>query len=157
MTSRREALKSAALLPLAALPVRAAPTVSGAPLAGHFTHDSVRLWIQSTEEAKATLRYWPATGKEDDARSLALALGKDNGFCTIAEVAGLQPATTYRYRVIFEGAASAVFAALTRSISAPSSSSRYFSSVTLETSGQSGGIACANEVRLTTMPSCTCT
>ena len=105
MTSRREALKSAALLPLAALPVRAAPMVSGTPLAGHFTHDSVRLWIQSTEEAKATLRYWPAAGKEDDARSLAFALGKDNGFCTIAEVAGLQPATAYRYRVSFEGVA----------------------------------------------------
>ena len=38
MTSRRDALKSAALLPLAATPLatRAAPAVSGVPVAGHF-------------------------------------------------------------------------------------------------------------------------
>ena len=64
MTSRRDALKSAALLPLAALPARAAPMVSGSPLAGHFTHDSVRLWMQATEEATAAVRYWPE-GQED--------------------------------------------------------------------------------------------
>ena len=105
MTSRRDALKSAAVLPLAALPVRAAPMVSGTPLAGHFTHDTVRLWVQATEAAKATLRYWPAAGRQDDAKSLDLVLGKDAGFCTIAEVTGLAPATAYRYRVSFEGAA----------------------------------------------------
>jgi len=75
MTSRRDALKSAALLPLAATPLatRAAPAVSGVPLAGHFTHDSVRLWLQSTEEATATVRYWP-DGQEDRAATAKASL-----------------------------------------------------------------------------------
>jgi alkaline phosphatase D len=107
MASRRDALKSAALLPLAALPAQAAPRAIAPPMAGHFTHEQVRVWVQASEEARAVLRYWPAQAREEDARATpAFALGKANGYCTIVDVAGLQPATTYRYRVAFEGAAS---------------------------------------------------
>src|SRR5687767_1156954 len=105
MTSRREALKSAALLPLAALPVRAAPMVSGTPVAGHFTHDSVRLWVQATEAAKATLRYWSAGVNEAEARAVELSLANANGLCAIADLSALKPSTAYRYRVGLEGTA----------------------------------------------------
>jgi len=110
MTSRRDALKSAALLPLAGLPLgpRAAPAVSGTPVAGHFTHESARLWLQATEEAKGTLSWWPAAGNEADARTQPLALAKASGNCTIVEVGGLRPASGYRYRVSLEGGGSAM-------------------------------------------------
>src|SRR5687767_8678225 len=99
MTSRREALQSAVLLPFAALPARAAPMVSGTPVAGHFTHDSVRLWVQATEAATATLRYWPAGALDTEARSVELVLAKANGWCAIADLSRLKPSTAYRYRV----------------------------------------------------------
>ena len=73
MTSRRDALKSAALLPLAATPIcaRAAPAVSGSPVAGHFTHDSVRLFLQATQDAAATVRYWPEASEDRAATAKA--------------------------------------------------------------------------------------
>jgi alkaline phosphatase D len=109
MTSRRDALKSAALLPLAATPLatRAAPAVSGAPVAGHFTHDSVRLWLQSTEEANATVRYWPEGQGEDRAATAKAALFKATEYIEILELEGLAPATVYQYRVSLDGGGSA--------------------------------------------------
>ncbi len=105
MTSRRDALKSAALLLPAALPfgARAAPAISGTPLAGHFTHQSARLWLQATEEAAATLRYWPAGAGEAEAREVKVVLSKAQGHCAIAEFSGLEPATRYLYRANLAG------------------------------------------------------
>lgn len=108
MTSRRDALKSAALLPLAApLAVRAAPAVSGAPVAGHFTHDAVRLWLQSTEEASATVRYWPEKEGEERAATAKASLLKATQHAGILELNGLAAGTTYLYRVTLEGGGSA--------------------------------------------------
>ena len=109
MTSRRDALKSAALLPLAATPLgaRSAAAVSGTPLAGHFTHDSVRLWLQSTAETTASVRYWPIARGEDGAASATAVLAKDSGHCTILDLGGLAAATRYQYRVTLAGGASA--------------------------------------------------
>ena len=126
MTNRRDALKSAALLPLAGLPfaASAAPALSGVPIAGHFTHEAVRLWVQATEEAKATVRYWPANSAEPEAASLALALDKASGHCAIAEIAGLMAATSYRYRVTLDSGASV--AGIFRTTPAPGSTPRDF-------------------------------
>lgn len=110
MTSRRDALKSAALLPLAAAPLaaRAAPAVSGAPVAGHFTHDTVRLFLQSTEDASATVRYWPETEAEERAATAKGSLFKATQYAEILELKGLAPGTTYLYRVTLEGGGGAV-------------------------------------------------
>lgn len=107
MTTRRDALKSAALLPLATLPLAArGAALSGTPIAGHFTHDSARLWVQATEDARATLRYWPEARGEDAAVEVTLALAKAQGHCAIADLRGLEPGTRYLYRVTLEGGAS---------------------------------------------------
>lgn len=108
MTSRRDALKSAALLPLAATPIaaRAAPAVSGSPVAGHFTHDSVRLFLQATEDATATVRYWP-DGSEERAATVKAPLFKATEHIETLELRGLAAGTTYRYRVTLEGGGSA--------------------------------------------------
>lgn len=110
MTTRRDALRTAALLPLAAtaLAARAAPAVSGVPLAGHFTHDSVRIWLQATEDAAATLRHWPAGGREEEGAQERVRLTRAGGFCAILDIGALRPATTYRYRVTLEGGGSAM-------------------------------------------------
>jgi alkaline phosphatase D len=126
MTSRRDALKSAALLPLAGVPrvARAVTAVSGTPLAGHFTHETVRLWLQATEDARATLRYWPEPGSEADAVEKAYALYKVDGHRAIAELAGLAPDTRYLYRLTLEGGASV--AGRFRTASAPGAAPRDF-------------------------------
>jgi alkaline phosphatase D len=121
MTTRREVLKSAALLPLAASPLAAsaAPAVSGTPVAGHFTHDSVRLWLQSTEEATAVVRYWPEGQGEERAASVKAALFKATGYIETLELRGLAPGTVYRYRVALAGGGSA--AGRFRTLPAPGS------------------------------------
>jgi alkaline phosphatase D len=107
MPNRRDALKAAAALPLAALPAKAAvrPIVAGPPIAGHFTHDSVRLWLQATLPSDAKLRYWPIDAGEGQARELAVSLAKESGNCAIVDVKGLAPGAGYLYRVtLAEGA-----------------------------------------------------
>ena len=125
MTSRRDALKSALLIPsLATLPLdaRAAPTPTGA-VAGHFTHEAVRLWVQANGPGVAALRYWPADGAEADARTLAVTLGRDD--CGIARIGGLRPDTRYRYRATLEGGADGV-AGTFRTAPAPGAGPRDF-------------------------------
>ena len=105
MTHRRDALKTGALLPLAVFAPRAAaaPAFAGPPLAGHFTAESVRLWLQATEPAAVTLRYWPAAGDEGQGREMQVALAKESGNCAIVDVAGLAPGQAYRYRASIAG------------------------------------------------------
>jgi alkaline phosphatase D len=109
MTSRRDALKSAALLPLAATPIaaRAQPAVSGSPVAGHFTHDSVRLWLQSTADANAVVRYWPEGQGEERAATAKAALFKATQHSDILELKGLAAGTVYQYRVALDGGGTA--------------------------------------------------
>ncbi|MCC7080196.1 MAG: alkaline phosphatase D family protein [Burkholderiales bacterium] len=106
MTSRREALKTVSALPLATLPgiADAAPAMPGPPLAGHFTHESVRLWLQATEPAVARVRYWQASGAESEAKSVDVALVRESFNCATLDIVGLAPSTVYRYRVALDGA-----------------------------------------------------
>ena len=62
LRSRRAALKAAALLPFAGVPPasHAAPVLASTPIAGHFTHESVRIWLQATGDASGALHYWPS-------------------------------------------------------------------------------------------------
>ena len=63
MVTRRELLQASATIPLATMAAAFAgdpiASLAAAPLAGHFTHDSVRIWLQSSGDAKAVIEYWP--------------------------------------------------------------------------------------------------
>ena len=102
MVTRRRMLQTAVAMPIAiGVPVMAAggPSLSAAPLAGHFTHDSVRVWLQSSAATDATIFYGPEQEKESGARSLNIALSEKDACSTIAKFSGLKPDTRYRFSV----------------------------------------------------------
>ena len=106
MITRRRMLQSAVALPVAAsVPAMAAggPSLAAAPLAGHFTHDSIRLWLQSTVATGATISYWPEQEKESAARRLDIALPERDACSTIASISGLRPDTRYQFTVHLGG------------------------------------------------------
>ncbi len=106
MVSRRHLLKSIAALPVAnAASAFAAsgPALTAAPLAGHFTPDSVRLWLQANEATKATIAWWPEQGKETDARKIERPLVEKTAFSAITTLSGLKPGTRYRYTIALDG------------------------------------------------------
>ena len=107
MTTRRELLKSAALLGLAGLPSlsrAAGPALASAPVAGHFTPTSARLWVQATAAARCAISFHPAGESGETARTARVALDADGLNAAVVTLEGLRPATTYRYRVALEGA-----------------------------------------------------
>ncbi len=104
MLTRRELLKASLTLPLAPAAAMAADNrLAAEPLAGHFTHDSVRLWVQSTAPAWATVAWWPENGKEGDARSTGVALQESEGSTATLHLTGLAAGTRYHYRVQLDG------------------------------------------------------
>ena len=105
MVTRRQLLQSIAVLPVAnTATVFAArgPSLTSAPLAGHFTHDSVRLWLQASEATKATIAWWPEQDKEIDARKIEQALVEKTAFSAIATLPGLKSGTRYHYTIAQE-------------------------------------------------------
>jgi len=108
MLTRRRILQALASLPLARQLTAFAepgPSLTAAPLAGHFTHDSVRLWLQASAKASARVSYWPEYGNEAEARLIDLPLADKDDFSAIAELRGLAPATRYRYTLLLDGKA----------------------------------------------------
>ncbi|MEO8103731.1 MAG: alkaline phosphatase D family protein [Betaproteobacteria bacterium] len=111
MVTRRRLLQATAALPMAHyLTGHAAnrPHLTAAPVAGHFTHEGVRLWLQASDAAVATIAYWPETEQESRARRIDIALPDDSACSAIARIGDLTPGTHYRYRVLLDGQASGV-------------------------------------------------
>ena len=102
MTTRRDLLRATAMLPaFGALPVLgASPSkLHCEPLAGHFTHDSVRIWFQATDSVKASLNFRPVDGGPDDGlgvRRVVLETQHDNS--VILEISKTQ--TRHALRVL---------------------------------------------------------
>lgn len=108
MLTRRRLLQAAATVPLAAgLPARSAqaPVLTAAPMAGHFTHERVRLWLQASAATDATISCWPEQGSESGAKNLDVSLADRNAFSAIAEFRGLAANTRYRFTVQLGGKA----------------------------------------------------
>ena len=106
MVTRRRIIQAAALLPLASCAVTGgleAPFLTAAPLAGHMTPTSVRLWLQSSTPARATIRFWPESGAPSNGRDLHIDLPLDADNSGILEVNGLTANTRYRYQIALNG------------------------------------------------------
>lgn len=107
MVTRRRLLKSIAALPVVANVASAfaaiGPTLTSAPLAGHFTHESVRLWLQASAESTATIAWWPAHENEITASRIEQALVEKNAFSSTATISGLKSDIRYRYTIALNG------------------------------------------------------
>ena len=105
MVTRRRMLQAAAALPLAGnLPASAtgSPRLTCAPLAGHFSDTTVRLWLQASAPCGATIAFWPAQAPEGEARKHEILLTDARDCSAIADLAGLSPATRYRYTILLD-------------------------------------------------------
>ena len=108
MVTRRHMLQAAVALPIAGhAPVfaSAGAVLTATPVAGHFTHDRVRLWLQASKAAVATISCWPEQGRESDARRLEIRLMGEGACAAIAELRNLTPDTRYRFTVQLDGQA----------------------------------------------------
>jgi alkaline phosphatase D len=105
MVTRRRMLQAAAMLPASesvAGFAAASPALSAAPIAGHFTHESVRLWLQTSSAATAIIVYWPENDKEENARRIDLKLIDNNACAAIASIRGLEANSRYRFTVLLD-------------------------------------------------------
>lgn len=102
MTTRRDLLRTAAALPLFAGASRAfsaaANQLSCEPIAGHFTHDTVRLWIQADDPVKAAVVFRPVDGGEG-LGTRPVALEARHACSAILEIDKLKPDARYEYTV----------------------------------------------------------
>lgn len=106
MVTRRRVLQATLAIPLVgSLPGNAAnnPRLTAAPMAGHFTPDSVRLWLQASSATEATISFWPEQGKEADARQINISLPDRDAYSAIAHISKLSPGVRYRYTVQLDG------------------------------------------------------
>ncbi|MEO8386732.1 MAG: alkaline phosphatase D family protein [Betaproteobacteria bacterium] len=103
MTTRRDLLRATAVLPaLGALPVlgASASKLLCEPLAGHFTHESVRLWIQADDSVKATIIYKPVNATSEAVQfTTTIQLDASRANSATVEIAKLKANTRYRYTV----------------------------------------------------------
>ena len=103
MTTRRDLLRATAALPtLGALPVfgTSASRLACEPLAGHFAHESVRLWIQADDSVKAAVVFKPVKGAPDAPETTStVQLEASRANSAIVELSKLKADTRYEYTV----------------------------------------------------------
>lgn len=103
MPTRRELLRATAVLPtLGALPAFGTSVSRFAcePLAGHFTHETVRLWIQADDSVKAAVAFKPVKGAPDATDTItSVQLESSRANSAIVEISKLKADTRYEYTV----------------------------------------------------------
>ena len=95
------------LVALSMAPLRvvvAAERITGGPMPGYAAMRAAQIWLQASGgPAQVDIEYWPA-GKPNEARvSRAQALTADDDFTAKLAIGGLEPGTTYEYRVRLDG------------------------------------------------------
>ncbi|MEX0715531.1 MAG: alkaline phosphatase D family protein [Planctomycetaceae bacterium] len=75
----------------------------GGPMVGHTTDGSVRIWARSTKPAELVVAVGTKADLGDAVKSQPVRLEVENDLAGVADVAGLQPATTYHYQVRIDG------------------------------------------------------
>lgn len=93
-----------ALFALTAATARAAGLLAG-PMAAHGTPEAITIWLLADTDARVTLDYWPADEPARVAHSQPAVANGANGRAVQILLAGLEPATRYRYRVRLDGQA----------------------------------------------------
>ena len=80
-----------------------AANLSAGPMAGHRDAQSTLIWLQADGRAVARIEYWPDAVDGRRALSAPATLDIDSDFSAQIALTGLEPGTTYRYRVLLDG------------------------------------------------------
>lgn len=81
---------------------QAASLIAG-PMAGPPTHRLVTLWLQADGPAKAAIQYWPQSRPGDRRLTTPLKLLESDQFVGKFSLPGLEPGSTYQYRILLDG------------------------------------------------------
>lgn len=99
-------LVTAAILQSLAVAAAAAeeqPRLASGPMPGHSAMRAATVWLQSSASAEVILEYWPDGHPEKVRSSKALSLEAEQQFTAHVEIGGLEPGTSYSYRVKLNG------------------------------------------------------
>lgn len=91
------------LLMTAAQGVAWAARLVAGPMAGHRDARSTVLWVQADAAAWLQIEYWVEAAPGQVRRSAPVKLTADEDFATQVTLTGLQPGTSYNYRVLLNG------------------------------------------------------
>ena len=85
-------------------PARAAVArLHAGPMPGHATQRSARLWFQTATAAEYRLEYWVAGERGRRQLTPVGRVSAENGYCGQVLLRGLQPGTSYEYRLLLDG------------------------------------------------------
>ena len=79
------------------------PRLVAGPMPGHSGARAATVWLQSSGGGEVVLDYWPDGRPEELRSSQVLPLESAQQFTAHIELGGLEPGTTYRYRVKLNG------------------------------------------------------
>lgn len=81
-----------------------AATLAGGPMAGPASAERIGVWLMTDAPAQVQLEYWPQGQPDAVRRSAPVAASAERGHTASVELAGLDAATRYTYRVLLDGA-----------------------------------------------------
>ena len=89
--------------PVDAAAAQEQPRLASGPMPGHSATRAATVWLQGSASAEVVLEYWPDGHPEKVRSSEALPLEAEQQFTAHIEIGGLEPGTSYRYRVMLNG------------------------------------------------------
>ncbi len=88
------------------VPLAHAGTLAAGPMVGYTDMHNTRIWVQSTQPARATVEYWPARAATAEAgvhKTVQLDLTPDTDASGILAIGQLLPGTRYAYQIRLDG------------------------------------------------------
>ena len=73
------------------------------PMLGDMRDTQVSLWVRTTNEVKVTVKAIPLIGAGFPARTVTFRTDSNRDYSGVGTLTGLEPATTYRYRLRIDG------------------------------------------------------
>jgi alkaline phosphatase D len=84
-------------------PNAAKSSIRSGPMLGYADLTEAAVWIQTTADAEARLRYWPEGKRADSRTTAALAAEERTDHIALFVIPGLEPGTRYGYEILIGG------------------------------------------------------
>jgi len=74
--------------------------LAAGPMPGYSTPQEAAVWVQTRQDARVQLLYWPEDEEQQVERSVAVQTRSDRAHTATLTATGLQPGTRYHYRIL---------------------------------------------------------